>query len=166
MDSIREGFQLLKDWINLSNNLLNFLQTYNRKIMNQSRLNRRHFLGAAFALPFALSSAANVPFNIRNEHSQNKRKAKIKLSCNLYSFNTPLRNGELSLEEVIDFCAELGFDAIDPTGYYLSGYPNPPEDSYLYHIKKKAFLQGLDISGTGVRNDFTAAKQEKAEKQI
>ena len=61
----------------------------------------------------------------------------------------------MSLEEVIDYCAELGFDAVDPTGYYFTGYPKPPADEYIYNIKKQAFLQGLDISGTGVRNDFT-----------
>lgn len=30
-----------------------------------------------------------------------------------------------------------------------------PSDAYLYHIKQKAFRLGLEISGTGVRNDFT-----------
>jgi len=44
---------------------------------------------------------------------------------------------------------------VDPTGYYFPGYPAPPADAYLYHIKQYAFLRGLDISGTGVRNDFT-----------
>lgn len=29
-----------------------------------------------------------------------------------------------------------------------------PSDEYLYRLKRKAFLNGLTISGTGVRNDF------------
>jgi len=61
----------------------------------------------------------------------------------------------MSLNEVIEYCAELGFDAVDPTGYYFPGYPDVPDEDYLFRIKKKAFLLGLDISGTGVRNDFT-----------
>jgi sugar phosphate isomerase/epimerase len=83
------------------------------------------------------------------------RIAKIKLSCNLYSFNGPLRSGELTLEQAIDFCAELGFDAVDPTGYYFPGHPAPPPDAYVHEIKRRAFLNGLGLSGTGVRNDFS-----------
>lgn len=79
---------------------------------------------------------------------------KLKLSCNLYSYNHPLRSGTMTLEEVITECAEIGFDAVDPTGYYFPGYPDAPPDDYVYRIKQHAFLLGLDISGTGVRNDF------------
>lgn len=81
--------------------------------------------------------------------------ARFKLSCNLYSFNSPLTKGEMTLESVFEFCARAGFDAVDPTGYYFPGYPKTPPDDYLYALKRKAFLSGLDISGTGVRNDFT-----------
>lgn len=130
--------------------------------------NRRHFLKSACALPLALplglSHAIAQPQAFKAIDA--KRKAKIKLSCNFYSFNAPLRSGEMSLEEVIDFCAELGFDAVDPTGYYFSGYPAVPEDTYLYKIKKRAFLQGLAISGTGVRNDFTVADASKRQADI
>jgi sugar phosphate isomerase/epimerase len=92
--------------------------------------------------------------------------ANIKLSCNLYSFNEPLTLGTMNLEGVIDFCADLGFDAIDPTGYYFPAYPEVPEDEYIYHIKQKAFLQGLAISGTGIRNDFTLPDKSKREADI
>jgi sugar phosphate isomerase/epimerase len=94
------------------------------------------------------------------------RRAKIKLSCNLYSFNAPLRSGAMSLDEVVDFCAELGFDAVDPTGYYLTGHPAPPADAYLNALKRRAFLSGLDVSGTGVRNDFTQPEAAKREADV
>ena len=64
-------------------------------------------------------------------------------------------NGQMTLEQVLAFCSDLGFAAVDPTGYYFPKYPALPDDSYLYQIKRKAFRLGLDISGTGVRNDFT-----------
>ena len=113
-------------------------------------MNRRQFVYTT--LPLAASFSPLLHFSMRQKLNT---PYKLKLSCNLYSFNAPLRSGEMSLEEVIDFCAELGFDAVDPTGYYFAGYPIPPADDYIYGIKKRAFLQGLDISGTGVRNDFT-----------
>lgn len=81
----------------------------------------------------------------------------IKLSCNLYSFNDQLRKGEMSLEEVFAFCSDLGFAAVDPTGYYFPNYPEVPPDDYIFALKKKAFRLGLDISGTGVRTDFSTA---------
>lgn len=79
----------------------------------------------------------------------------IKLSCNLYSFDAQLRKGEMTLEEVFAFCSNLGFAAVDPTGYYFPNYPEVPPDDYVFDLKKKAFRLGLDISGTGVRTDFS-----------
>jgi sugar phosphate isomerase/epimerase len=80
---------------------------------------------------------------------------KLKTSLNAYSFNKPLTNGEMSLDQLIEFCALNQIDAVDLTAYYFPGYPEVPSDEYLYHIKQKAFLMGVEISGTGVRNDFT-----------
>ena len=79
----------------------------------------------------------------------------LKLSCNLYSFNEPLMSGQMTLDQVLTFCADLGFDAVDPTAYYFPNYPALPDDRYVYQIKRNAFRLGLGISGTGVRNDFT-----------
>jgi sugar phosphate isomerase/epimerase len=79
---------------------------------------------------------------------------KFKLSLNVYSFNAPLREGKIDLFDVLDFCARYNFDAIDPTGYYFPGYPEPPDAEFIIEFKRRAFLLGLDISGTGIRNDF------------
>jgi len=79
----------------------------------------------------------------------------LKVSLNAYSFNEPLRNGTITLFDLLDFCAQQNFDAVDLTGYYFQGYPKAPADDYLFKLKKQAFKLGLDISGTGVRNDFS-----------
>jgi sugar phosphate isomerase/epimerase len=84
---------------------------------------------------------------------------KFKLSLNLYSFNGLLRDGQIDLFDVLEFCAAYNFDAIDPTGYYFPGYPEVPTDSYINEFKRKAFLLGLDISGTGVRTNFADPDQ-------
>ena len=60
----------------------------------------------------------------------------------------------MDLFDVLDFSARHNFDAIDPTGYYFPGYPDVPSDEFINRLKRKAFLLGIDISGTGVRNDF------------
>ncbi len=72
----------------------------------------------------------------------------------------------MSLEEVIEFCSDLGFHAVDPTGYYFPNYPEVPSDRYIYEIKRKAFRLGLDISGTGVRNDFTLTDRERRKAEV
>ncbi|GAB2775644.1 sugar phosphate isomerase/epimerase [Rhabdobacter roseus] len=118
----------------------------------KSTLTRRHFLAGAALLPSLASGGTFAQGTLRP-----RRAGRIKLSCNLYSFNDPLRKGEMSLDQVLELCSELGFDAVDPTGYYFPGYPEVPPDKYLFEFKKKAHLLGLDISGTGVRNDFTLA---------
>jgi len=79
---------------------------------------------------------------------------KFKISLNLYSFNQLLMKGTIDLFDMLNFCAEYNFDAIDPTGYYFPGYPEVPPEDFMMKFKKQAFLLGLDISGTGVRNDF------------
>jgi sugar phosphate isomerase/epimerase len=80
---------------------------------------------------------------------------RLKTSLNAYSFNEPLLKGTMSLNDLIGFCADLGFDGVDITGYYFKGYPNVPASEELLEVKRKAFSVGLAISGTGVRNDFT-----------
>ncbi len=79
----------------------------------------------------------------------------LKISLNVYSFNRPLRAGEMTLDDALEFCAEHQFHAIDPTGYYFPHYPDAPPSIYISEFKRKAFTLGLDISGTGVKNDFT-----------
>ena len=132
-------------------------------------MNRRTFLKATSTIPLTMSAglAMMSESTVHSGLYQGKR-AHVKLSCNLYSFNSPLRNGKMTLDEVLEFCADLGLDAVDPTAYYFPNYPDLPDDAYVYRIKRKAFRLGLDISGTGVRNDFTLPdpKRRKAEVEL
>ena len=91
---------------------------------------------------------------------------KLKTSLNAYSFNKPLMSGEMNLDQLIEFCAQNQIDAVDLTAYYFPGYPKVPSDEYLYHIKQKAFLMGVEISGTGVRNDFTEPDSKKRKASV
>jgi sugar phosphate isomerase/epimerase len=126
-------------------------------------LDRRAFLGTLSVLPLA---SAPVTAQDPAPSRPGPKTPKIKLSCNLYSFNEPLRQQQITLERALDECAELEFDAVDPTGYYFPGYPEAPPDRFLFAIKKRALRLGLDISGTGVRNDFTVADRAKREADV
>ncbi len=82
------------------------------------------------------------------------------ISLNAYSFNNPLLAHEMTLQELFHFAAETGFMGVDLTAYYIPDYPEVPEDKILFDIKRKALFQGIAITGTGVRNDFTSADPE------
>ncbi|HEY1339675.1 MAG TPA: TIM barrel protein, partial [Bryobacteraceae bacterium] len=90
---------------------------------------------------------------------------RIRIGLNSYSFDKPLRDGRMTLADVIDYCAAHDIDGVDLTGYYFPGYPKVPSDEYIYDLKRKAYVNGVSISGTGVRNDFTLpdAAARKAE---
>lgn len=92
--------------------------------------------------------------------------SRVKLSLNCYSFNTPLRAGTADLFDVLRFCAQQGVDGIDPTGYYFPGYPEVPSDDFIFRLKREAFLLGIGISGTGVRNDFTLPDPGKRKLEV
>ncbi len=99
-------------------------------------------------------------------NSQEQFPVKLKTSINAYSFNKPLMAGEMNIDDLLEFCAANQLDAVDLTAYYFPGYPEVPTDEYIYHIKQKAFLLGLEISGTGVRNDFTDPDTAKRKESV
>jgi sugar phosphate isomerase/epimerase len=125
------------------------------------RFKRRHFLATMMGIP-AISIANNSEANV--DRAPNKHR--LKISLNAFSFNDPLLKGSMSVFDMLDFCAATGFDAVDITGYYFKGYPKVPDDEYLFSIKRKAFDLGLEISGTGVRNDFTLADKAKRHEEV
>ena len=95
--------------------------------------------------------------------SENNR---FKISLNAYSFNELLRTGKTTLDDILEFCAKQNFDAIDMTGYYFPGYPEIPADEYIYHVKRKAHQLGLEISGTGIRNEFAEPDKIKRAAEV
>jgi sugar phosphate isomerase/epimerase len=109
-------------------------------------MNRRTFLTA---IPVSASAMAATTGAVARRPG-----TRIRIGLNAYSFNKPLMAGKMNLDDVIDYCAEQQIDGVDLTGYYFPGYPNVPSDAFLYKLKRKAFLNGVTISGTGVRNDF------------
>ncbi len=118
------------------------------------QLHRRHFLNLA-ALPLAAQGRVT-----RNPG------ARTRLALNAYSFNEALRSGAMTLPDVLDYCAQHNIDAFDATGYYFPNYPAVPSDDYIYSLKRKAFVNGITICGTGVRNDFAVADPAKRQADL
>jgi sugar phosphate isomerase/epimerase len=131
-------------------------------------LSRRQFLGRASLAPLGAAAAAGMGgAALAQAPIKRAGGARLKLSLNAYSFNKLLndhlqgRGKGMTLFDLLDYCAEQNFDAIDPTGYFFPGYPKVPSDRYVNDFKRRAFVLGLDISGTGVRNNFASPDSKK-----
>ena len=134
----------------------------------EPHVNRRDFLARASLLPLGAAVGVELVGAARSAGAETlapiKRVggSKVKTGLNAYSFTKTLndqlkgRGQGTSLFQLVDFCAEQGFDAIDPTGYFFPGYPKVPSDAYINDFKRRAFVNGVDISGTGIRNNFAA----------
>ena len=126
-------------------------------------MHRRQFLHMTSALPWARTAVAfgkqeNLP-------RKDIDRIPISLCLNAYSFNSLLRSGEMTLEQLFQFTKDTGFQGVDLTAYYIPGYPDVPADEVLYNIKRMAFRMGLALTGTGVRNNFTLADLERRKQE-
>lgn len=110
---------------------------------------RRNVLVSLAMAPLALQPVNKINTSIK--HSSNSH---VKCSVNAYSFNDILKSGEMTFYDMMEFASSLGLDAVDLTGYYFTNYPEVPDDQVLFELKKKALQLGLNITWTGVRNNF------------
>ncbi len=130
-------------------------------------IHRRQFLARASGLAAAAATFAGKPAMLMAQGRVVREPgSRISLGLNAYSFNTPLRDGSMTLEDVVNYCAQHGLEALDATGYYFPGYPKVPSDEYIYGLKRTAFLNGVTICGTGVRNDFTVPDTAKRKSDV
>ena len=123
---------------------------------------RRSFIKSLMLTPVLPTLGAISLKNI----AEKSTKGYLKTSLNAFSFNDPLMAKTMNLDDLLDFCAEYNFDGVDLTGYYFPNYPQVPTDEYIYHIKRKAHLLGVSISGTGVRNDFSNPDATKRQADV
>jgi len=68
----------------------------------------------------------------------------------------------MTLEDFLDKAVEMELDGVELTSYY---FPST-DDAYLYDVKRKAYLRGLDISGTAVGNTFCVPEEDERAEQI
>lgn len=131
-----------------------------------TQLHRRKFLVSMIGIPVVASACSASKTPAASPKKIPEISNGLKTSLNAFSFNAPLSDGTMTISDMLDFCAVTGFEGVDITGYYFKDYPRVPSDEYLFQTKRKAFRLGLEISGTGVRNDFTIADKAKREQEI
>ncbi len=142
-------------------------------------LSRRQFLATASLLP--LAAAAGLELGPTTQALAAVEPIKrvggpaLKVSLNAYSFGRLLNNQlqgrggtGISLFDLVEFCAKQGFDGLDPTAYYFPGYRERkvPSDKFIFELKRRAFEEGVGISGTGTGNNFTVADKAARAKDV
>ena len=125
-------------------------------------MQRRNFLKTSSLI----LAGASGPQILRTGAETSSPEIGCTLALNAYSFNAPLLAGEMTLHELFRFARQTGFHGVDLTAYYIPDYPDVPEHVILHEIKREAFMMGIPISGTGVRNDFTRSDPEALEKEV
>ncbi len=124
-------------------------------------LTRRSFLtttAAAAALGAARPALAIDPIK---RHGA----PRMKLGLAAYSFRASLTGPKTSmtLEDFVNRAADWDIDAVEPTSYY---FPDPATPEYCRRLRRQAFLLGLGISGTAIRNTFTHPPGPALDKEI
>jgi sugar phosphate isomerase/epimerase len=79
---------------------------------------------------------------------------RLRLSLAAYSLRGQLsgKNPKMTLNGFVDYAAKLDLDAVELTSYF---FPKKIDDPYLYGLKRRCHINGLDVSGGAIRNVFT-----------
>jgi len=120
-------------------------------------MTRREILAGAGA---ALGISALAGPSAAIQPIQRTGKPVLKLSLAAYSMrkflpNTrkdPQAKGEMDMLGFVDYGAKLGLDAVELTSYF---FPAPLSRDYINRIKHRAHVNGLDISGGAIGNNFS-----------
>ena len=113
-------------------------------------MNRRTLLKTTAAL------AAGSPL-LGIDPIERTGKPKLKLSLAAYSFRRQLTAkpgtpGAMDMLGFIDWASNQDLDAVEPTSYF---FPKEVTPEYLAELRRRAHLQGVDISSGAIRNVFT-----------
>jgi sugar phosphate isomerase/epimerase len=125
-----------------------------------ARVSRRAALrglaAGALMSPAALTRGAAI------DPIPRSRPGRLKLSLAAYSVRQLLdfSDPKMDMFGFVDFAADLGFDAVEPTSYW---FPPDADAAWLRGLRQYAFRQGLDVSGTAIRNDFCVPPAKLAE---
>ena len=130
------------------------------KTNRRDALRKIAFTPALFVAPTILTAATKDSIEAITQ--------RIQYSVNAYSFNDEFRSGKMNLFDMMEFASEIGLNAVDLTAYYFSSYPRLPKKTEIFALKKRALDLGLNISWTGVRNNFVTANVEsrKADREM
>jgi len=117
-------------------------------------MNRRAFLSSA---PLAAAGALLPRPAVAIDPITRAGRSQLRVGLAAYSMRQYLQakpgtTGAMDLLGFVDYAAELGVDAVELTSYF---FPAEVTDAYLNELKRRCHINGLDISGGAIRNNYT-----------
>ena len=124
---------------------------------------RRTFLTgtAAAAVVTALPGAAGAMNPVKRAGPTRLRIGLAAYSMRQYLQARPDAKGAMDLPGFVDWAATLDTDAVELTSYF---FPEQVTKAYLNELKRRCHVNGLDISGGAIRNNFTLPPGPELEK--
>jgi sugar phosphate isomerase/epimerase len=118
-------------------------------------MQRRDFLcvgaAASAALPLAVGAAPNPVKAPANP-----------IAVSTYSYWRYRRDTKLKIEECIDLAAAAGFDGVE----ILHKQMHSADKAYLQQLKRRAFVNGLDLCGFSIHQGFVSPDRDERRKNI
>ncbi len=84
------------------------------------------------------------------------------IAVSTYSFWRFRDDSKLSIERCIDLAAEMGFDAVE----ILHMQMQEESDAYLQKLKRRAFVNGLDLCGFSTHQGFVSPDRATRQKNV
>jgi L-ribulose-5-phosphate 3-epimerase len=119
--------------------------------MNPSR---RTFLAQAAALATAATARADEPAA--------RPAVPNRIAVSTYSFWQFNRRDLRDVEKCIDLAADMGFDGVE----LLLRQMTDESDGYLQRLKRRAFVNGLDLCGFSTHQGFLSPDKERRQKNV
>lgn len=85
-----------------------------------------------------------------------------RIAVSTYSYWRFRRDSKLSIEECIDLAAEAGFDGVE----ILQIQMQSEENAALQRMKRRAFVNGLDLCGFSTHQSFVSPDREMRQRNI
>ena len=130
------------------------------KEINQSKqgISRRNALTTGI-----IAAAAGTVSPLAQSGTKSNAPKNMHVSLAAYSMRAAMQDGSMNLFSFIDWCAEMNLAGTELTSYYFKeGFGK----SYLKDLKRRAFNNGVIVSGTAIRNNFCMAKGQEKQKEI
>jgi sugar phosphate isomerase/epimerase len=125
-------------------------------------LSRRGFLSTTMTMAIAATASPLATIDPVKRHGA----ARMRVGLAAYSMRDYLQakagtKGAMDLAGFVDWAATLDTDAVELTSYF---FPETVTPAYLNELKRRCHMNGLDISGGAIRNNFTLPAGPELEK--
>ena len=110
-----------------------------------------------------LSVTAGAVSPVVKARAEGNAPKNMHVSLAAYSMRDAMKDGSMDLFSFIDWCAELDLAGTELTSYYFKeGF----DKRYLHELKRRAFDNGVTVSGTAVGNNFCLPSGPAKQKEI